>query len=68
MLTNYTKTERITAAESALYNWACGNLTTENTKHHCEALGFEIDFRQADYDNRMRGYWIEDGSPITLEV
>tara|TARA_R110000744_G_scaffold152222_2_gene266098 strand:- start:1005 stop:1235 length:231 start_codon:yes stop_codon:yes gene_type:complete len=67
METNYTTDERIEAAESALYNWVCGNLTTKNVKHQCEALGFTIDFRQADI-----GAWVQatysDGSAITLEV
>jgi hypothetical protein len=67
MQTNYTKDEKIEAAESALYNWACGNFTTENVKHHCKALGFTIDFRQADIGDWMEATYL-DGSAITLRV
>jgi hypothetical protein len=67
MYTNYTKAERIEAAESALYNWACGNFTTKNVKHHCEALGFTIDFRQPDAGDWMEAFY-SDGSAITLRV
>ena len=67
METNYTKAERIESAESCLYNWACGNYTTVNAKHHCQALGFTIDFRQADTDNLIDATY-SDGSVVTLEV
>tara|TARA_R110000787_G_scaffold134878_1_gene247252 strand:+ start:259 stop:462 length:204 start_codon:yes stop_codon:yes gene_type:complete len=67
MQTNYTKAERIEAAESALYNWACGNFTTKNVKHHCAALGFTIDFRQPDAGDWMEATY-SDGSAITLKV
>ena len=64
---NHKKVEQIEAAERVLYRWACGHFTTKNVKASCQALGFTIDFRQADVGACLEAIY-SDGSTITLEV
>lgn len=55
------------AAEAILYAWACGQVETPLAKRAVAALGFNVDFRQAD-----RGNWVDaqyrDGSSVTLYI
>ena len=38
-------------AEGILYRWACDQITTKAAKSACLKIGYEIDFRQADFGN-----------------
>jgi len=57
----------IAAAELILYDWACGNLETPHAKRAVAALGFSIDFRQADIGNWLDAEY-RDGSAVTLYI
>jgi len=52
---------RIMAAESILYDWACGNFTTAQAKDMLSDLLFEVDFRQSDRGNTIKAYdWLRE--------
>ena len=55
-------------AESILYDWACGKVTTARAKRLCQSLGFQIDFRQADKGNWLDAYYLRNPAPIRLYV
>lgn len=55
------------AAEAILYDWACGNLETAHAKRAVSALGFTVDFRQADVGNWLDAEY-RDGSFVTLYI
>ena len=56
------------AAESILYRWACGKITTSDAKSSCEFYGFKIDFRQRDNNNFIDALYVPSGMYITLEI
>lgn len=58
---------RESMAEAILYNWACDCISTATAKRECRALGFEIDFRQADIGNQIDALDVELGQIVTLE-
>jgi hypothetical protein len=55
------------AAEAILYDWSCGNLETAHAKRAVAALGFTVDFRQADMGNWFEAEY-RDGSFVILYV
>ena len=57
----------VAAAEIILYDWACGNLETSHAKRGVSALGFTVDFRQADVGNWLDAEY-RDGSAVTLYI
>jgi hypothetical protein len=55
-------------AESILYDWACGKVTTARAKRLCQSLCFQIDFRQADKGNWLDAYYRCNPVAIRLYV
>ena len=68
METNYTTEERRAAAESTLYQLACGYMETCEAKSRCVAHGFQIDFRQADLGAYFEALDLVTNEFIELEV
>ena len=63
------------AAESVLYKWACGEITTSDAKASCEFYGFKINFRQKNIgrhtgrtDNFIEAFYVPSDMYITLEI
>ena len=54
--------------ESVLYQWTCGNISTEDAKRITKQQEVDIDFRQQITDNVILGYNIETGREERFEV
>tara|TARA_R110002096_G_scaffold54020_1_gene139792 strand:+ start:33 stop:239 length:207 start_codon:yes stop_codon:yes gene_type:complete len=68
MITNYTTEERIAAAESTLYQYACQWMNTAEAKARCLDHGFQIDFRQPDLGAYFEALDLVTNEFIELEV
>lgn len=68
MNTYYTDAERKASAETVLYQYACEWMDTAEAKARCLALGFEIDFRQADVGAYFEALDVVSDNFVTLEV
>lgn len=55
------------AAESILYDWACGNFTTPQAKDMLADLDLDLDFRQPDNGNILQAVDCITGDYVDLE-
>ena len=54
--------------ESVLYQWACGNMSTDDAKRITEQQEVDIDYRQQITDNVIIGYNARTGGEERFEV
>ena len=54
--------------ESVLYQWACGNMSTDDAKRITEQQEVDIDYRQQITDNVIIGYNARTGKEERFEV